>query len=463
MGQAQSPNVSKRQPEHIQEGVKAQKKKKTHLITAAFQYLFMLSCCGVSCNEKEDYSSNTENLSENHSSVRSSFYSGKLRSSLDREKPPAWSSRTRTLNHDYEESTKQSFQSKGSKTSKRSKKQQRALDPERNRQSNGKNGGSTRSRTSGGSKTSVKKISITQELPPNWPSFRTPSNTSSCSIESLSSQVHTKPPQVPQASASNSSQCSQSFSSQSSLGNRTGSPDSQMDWQLLPGVPSLSFPEEKRDKTPVGSTFDRQLMTTVAAELSREYISDESKPSPSTSGLSHLGRELSNPDLNSLGTVISVEEKTPDEENQSDISYYCSASVNLTQSDATEYKDDQSPSSFISEFHDWGEYISDEGTLSPSTSGLSYLGSELSNPDLNSLGTVISVEEETPDEENQSDISYYRSASTNLSQSDTDEYKNDQSPSRFISEFQDWCQRLDEIEKEISCCLMEYADDQRNN
>ncbi|KAJ8003000.1 hypothetical protein DPEC_G00165120 [Dallia pectoralis] len=61
MGQVQSRNGNKRQPEHLEEEVKPQKKK-THPIVAGFQFLLMLSCCGVCCNViDDDYSSNSTN------------------------------------------------------------------------------------------------------------------------------------------------------------------------------------------------------------------------------------------------------------------------------------------------------------------------------------------------------------------------------------------------------------------
>ncbi|KAJ8002969.1 hypothetical protein DPEC_G00164470 [Dallia pectoralis] len=61
MGQVQSRNGNKRQPEHLEEEVKPQKKKTTHPIVAGFQFLLMLSCCGVCCTVKDDYSSNSTN------------------------------------------------------------------------------------------------------------------------------------------------------------------------------------------------------------------------------------------------------------------------------------------------------------------------------------------------------------------------------------------------------------------
>ncbi|KAJ7996543.1 hypothetical protein DPEC_G00238130 [Dallia pectoralis] len=59
MGQAQSRNAPKRQPEHQEEEVKA-KKKKLHPVGAGFQFHFMLSCCGVSCIGTEDHSSKSK-------------------------------------------------------------------------------------------------------------------------------------------------------------------------------------------------------------------------------------------------------------------------------------------------------------------------------------------------------------------------------------------------------------------
>ncbi|XP_034152159.1 uncharacterized protein LOC117592759 [Esox lucius] len=362
MGQIQSPIVPKRQSEHIEEDVQVQKKKKkkkkSHPIVAAFQFLLMLSCCGINCDEREDNHANSENVNENQSRETLSFSSVKFRSSSDRKKPP---------DRDFEKLNKKSSESTCPESSRRKKRDRRKPDPEKARLSKDKNRGSTRSKKlghPGGNKTQVEEISISPELFPNRPVTKPPSNVSVWSTVSVS--VHS--PKTLQTSALTSCQ---SGTSLSSVQTYTCSTDCSLDWQVLPGVPSLSFPGDERGKTTgekqAGSTFRQCLITIISEDSSTtdsDDISSDIPPSSLTSVISYPWSELSSPDLSKVGkeTLIAGVPKTADESDQdhnstirdlnptrggqsrSEIDTNPSAKESTTEGDAAEYKQDPSSS-----------------------------------------------------------------------------------------------------------------------
>ncbi|KAJ8010290.1 hypothetical protein DPEC_G00073500 [Dallia pectoralis] len=302
MGNAQSPTAQKRQTGRLEEDVE-KKRKKTHPVVAAFRFLLMLSC---SCNETEDYDANSENVRGYHNKETSSVPFGRHRYCLERrKKPPDRTSRTRKPDHGNESSV-----------SRRSKRDQQKRDPGKDpRTSKDKKGRSTSSRTTdypGWNKTRVKQICITPELAPSKPSSRHP--THRCSGQ----------------------QCCRTFSSLSSALRGIESLDRPLESQVLPGVPSMSFPEDRRDqstgKKQAGSIYCRQWVTIVDLDhYSLSHWGEKSGSSTScsmTSGCRFSGTDLSNsypsssdlssPDLSSLGsvTLLSAEAKTDDESDQ---------------------------------------------------------------------------------------------------------------------------------------------------